>query len=447
MTISLKIPEKLFVVFSLLFFSGAVVLLMQGEQGEGTADSNPVLFYIQTGIYLAFLLLGAYRYPRMREGVRKAGPVWLVVILAVTSFIWSPVPDLALRRSIIWVATTLTGIYLAIRFRPTEQLQILGWTMVAAGILSLAFVLLLPEYGITSEVHRGAWRGVYPHKNWLGRYMALAVLVTAFLWRENKQWRWLLALGLSGLLIVRSDSATSWALVAFLPCLWPLYAALRRERWLAGALVAGILGTLVAAGAWLAVNYSLVLASVSRDATLTGRTILWAHLLAAIERRPLLGTGYVSFWGTQAGSKANMLAGWGAGSSHNSFLDLLLELGWLGLGFFLIGFLVSFRRAIMGAARSRSRTAIWPLLYLTLLIGAGLTESGAFRHNSVFWVLYVAVSVSLVLYGPDGERHWEKRGRRGSVERWPGLRRIEVSRERSVRNPTDRARVPTTEIP
>src|SRR4029453_16735348 len=80
--------------------------------------------------------------------------------------------------------------------------------------------------------------------------------------------------------------------------------------------------------------------SLGRGSTLTGRTVLWTHLLE-FDPRPILGAGFESFWlGDRRARIAEFFNGWTPGGSHNSYLETYLNLGLVGLSI-LIGLLIA----------------------------------------------------------------------------------------------------------
>ena len=80
----------------------------------------------------------------------------------------------------------------------------------------------------------------------------------------------------------------------------------------------------------------LLLGAFGKDATLTGRTYLWAEGLAAARENPFLGVGYQAYW-VQGFPEAERL--WeefyiGSRSGfhfHNTYIEVLVELGFVGL--------------------------------------------------------------------------------------------------------------------
>ena len=80
--------------------------------------------------------------------------------------------------------------------------------------------------------------------------------------------------------------------------------------------------------------------SLGRGSTLTGRTELWAHCLQ-FQANPILGAGFESFWfGERRDKIAAFYNKWRPGGAHNSYLDIYLDLGLIGLSL-LIGLLIA----------------------------------------------------------------------------------------------------------
>jgi O-antigen ligase len=80
-----------------------------------------------------------------------------------------------------------------------------------------------------------------------------------------------------------------------------------------------------------------IVALTGREMTLSGRTFLWKDLLA-FRTNPLIGVGFGSFW---LGDRLNTIWSmytWEPTESHNGFLNVYLELGYVGL-LLLVGFI------------------------------------------------------------------------------------------------------------
>jgi exopolysaccharide production protein ExoQ len=162
-----------------------------------------------------------------------------------------------------------------------------------------------------------------------------------------------------------------------------------RRRMIGAGVLAALLGTAV-----LVDNRDRVLAWLGRDASLSGRTALWAQALEMSAGRPWIGHGYATFWprAQAAAARVSPRRGWPMRHPHNGFLEVLCELGLIGIAGLLVPFALLLRRALALSVAPRAR--YWPLAYLSFLALSNLTESDFLRHK-IFWALYVALAVDL----------------------------------------------------
>ncbi|MHC1725274.1 MAG: O-antigen ligase family protein [Syntrophobacteraceae bacterium] len=75
-----------------------------------------------------------------------------------------------------------------------------------------------------------------------------------------------------------------------------------------------------------------------RDESLTGRTDIWAYLVPYATSRPIFGHGYGGFWTDKIKDVTSNYA-------HNGYLDIILDLGFVGYLLFLIFFVSSSLKA------------------------------------------------------------------------------------------------------
>jgi O-antigen ligase len=402
----LKQVEKVFVIFSLVFFTGAIGVLMNG----GTAPSSLQIdlisrlssYVIQAG---TFCLIFAWHRRIIRTVIQEKF-LWFLVAIALASVFWSEETRATLGGSQNLIRITLFGVYFAARYSLKEQLRLLAWAFGIGATLSLVFVLALPSYGVMGQgsivtgeaiTHAGAWQGIYGHKNILGRIMVLSAVVFLIFALSGRRYSWLawVGFGLSVVLILGSTSKTSLIIFLTIMALLPFYRALRWSNTLAVPffitviLVAGSVAMLLVSGA------EDILGVFGRDITLTGRTDLWAAVLDKIWQRPWLGYGYGAFWRGWDGESADVwsVVRWEAPHSHNGFLDLWLDLGLLGLLAFTLSFIALCLRAVSWVRQTKTAEGLWPLAYLTFLLLANLTESSLLRQNTL-WILYVVVTFS-----------------------------------------------------
>ena len=393
----LRPAERVWVVVFLGLISGAYLALIgrrlggEGEDPDGTPLAHALLLPL-------YGVLGLLIVTHPREFARAAwrGKLALALVcLAGVSTLWSLQPGLTLSRSISLLAPTALGLILPSRFTPRELLRILALALGIPAVLSLIVALVLPADGITTIEYGNAWRGVYPSKNGLGRAMALAMAVFVLVALDGKQRRWLAWLGAAGTLglVLLARAAASLVVSAALLSLIPLFRSLRLRFtisagvWTVSILLGAILFTLVVS------NAEPTFALIGRDTTLTGRTMIWAAVLASIAERPWLGYGYSAFWQQWSGPSAVVLSsvGWETPHSHNGFLELWLDLGLAGLVIFILGLGLAIRAGVARARQTDSAADLWPLVFLSFLVLINFSEAAILKQHSLFWVLYVAI--------------------------------------------------------
>jgi O-antigen ligase len=149
---------------------------------------------------------------------------------------------------------------------------------------------------------------------------------------------------------------------------------------------------------WFTANAETLLGSIGKDTTLTGRTDLWPLVWELIWKRPWLGYGYGALWLGWDSETAYIwwATTWAAPNAHNGFLELLLQLGIVGLSIFLLGFCTISVKALAWIRLCRSRTSevFWPIAYMAYTILSNLTEAEVLLQNSLSWVLFVSVTIS-----------------------------------------------------
>lgn len=397
-----RFAESLAVVAGLLLLAGAPLPALRQLVGlPPEVQSDPVLRAALLPLYGIASLTALYYYAAASRLLARNWTILVLVGLALASAVWSDVPDLTFRRSIAFALTTVLGLYLAVRYETGELLRLLGWALGLAALLSAAAALVVPEVGVSSGVHEGAWRGVFLHKNGLGRTMVLGALVFTILARGAQRRGWFLWLCASGCiaLVILSRSTSSLLTLTATAALLPFYVVFRwPSLWRWSAVIGYLLVTGVAVTTALLYQESIFTA-LGKEASLTGRTPLWEALWEAVEQRPWLGYGLQAYWLDWSGPSAGILSsqGWSASQAHNGFLEILLDLGWLGLLTFLMGLVIALRRAAVMATSARTETDRWPLLFLSLLVLQNLTESFLLEQNSLSWTLYVAVTFAVLL--------------------------------------------------
>lgn len=269
--------------------------------------------------------------------------------------------------------------------------------------MSALFAVLIPAAGVDQKIFIGAWTGLFDHKNTFGMMMSLTVMTFSVLVTAQKVYvkRTYRILSWGGLylaygLVLMSTSQTSLSISSLsiiLLCIYRLYQnqGNKRRLYLELASLISIIAVFIIASSW-----EIILESMGRDLTLTGRTEIWGSaLIQLFDKSPWLGFGRGTFWAPN--STFARIAGAAVShkyippNGHNGYLDLTLEIGCIGLAFFLVSIVVAYRHAITRSFVSSTPKDLWPLAFLSWLIAYNFTESSLLDKPNLTWPLYMTV--------------------------------------------------------
>jgi len=395
-TVILAVELGLAFVCLVLFSEGLLPRLFASEYDT---DSSAFLRLLWLPVY-GLVAIGCLWKVREMVSLALRMP-FLIALLIVTaaSFLWSLDPSLTERRSIAVVATSLAGLYLAARYDWRTLLRLMGAVWLFMAIVSIGAVIVAPGFAIMSEIHPGAWKGLWWEKNTLGGHMARAAFLCAFLYILDRPWRpvWGVAVFLCTALVIASTSKT--ALLGLMLGFGILFAGWISRKG-AGITITCLWSGIVLSSAFAAIMIiepGIILNLLGRDATLTGRTDIWAVLADAIADRPLLGYGYGAFWqlDSMPAYRVRSATEWLVPTTHNGWLETALSVGLIGLGLLVANFVLFVLRAAWLSIDNW--LGIFALGVAGQFLLFSISESNALQQNSIIWVTYVAIAAKTAI--------------------------------------------------
>jgi len=199
-------------------------------------------------------------------------------------------------------------------------------------------------------------------------------------------------------ILYNANSATSLAcfVIGSILLLLTSYRPFTRNIALTHCLVSALI--LIAVSAlFLGVGSSLV-SGLGRKSDLTGRTEMWGYALKLVNN-PLLGSGYESFWLGPRLDKMLIVAP-GVNQAHNGYLEIYLNLGWIGVFLLAYVFLDGYYWIMLAFQRNPSSGRLG-LTYFVVAISYNFTE-GAFKFRDPIWIsLLIAIMAARMI----GQRH------------------------------------------
>jgi O-antigen ligase len=325
-------------------------------------------------------------------------PIVWYFLYCLMSVVWSDFPGIGIRR---WIKATGDVVMALVVFTDPQPLAALRRLFSRLGFVLIPSSLLLIKY--YPYIGRGydAWtgqqfcNGVTTDKNLLG--VITFVVTIGALWqvlrlsRESSipnRSRQLLAqctlLGLGIWTLFTANSATSescFILAAFLM----LVAGLPRFRGRPAAVHVIVL-TLVLLGVLTKITGAdaAVFDALGRNTDLTGRASKIWPLLIPMGPNALVGAGFETFWlGPRLLMVWNAFPNLYVNEAHNGYIELYLNLGWIGVTLMVLILVHGYRRAV-AAFRIDPNSGSLMLAYVLAAAMYSYTEAG-FRMLNYAW--------------------------------------------------------------
>jgi exopolysaccharide production protein ExoQ len=400
MKLSRNVLEDVFTVAVMFLGTGAFLTLVVSPRTstpETAGAGNPVMETLWFAVYVIVAMRATREYRQILQVLRANVPLVLLVLLAILSAFWSEDPSLTIRRGIALLATTIFGVDLSIRYSIRKRLHLAGIALALGIVLSIIVEILFHGLIPSDLAYPSEWHGVFDQKNVFAKIVVLAA--TVFLMQVRRGLRNVIItigiVAIAAALIGKAQSRTALVVLAAMLLLIPAF-QINRKRWKAVIPIA-IIGALIACCILpLTADLTSFATLLGRDATLTGRTNIWAPSLASIARQPIWGYGYNAFWGvSKEAIRIDSFIGFEVPHAHNGYLELTLELGLAGLALFLVTYIMAVWRAARYMNLDAGREAIWPLAYFSFILLFQVTESTIVAGNSIFWMLYVSTACSV----------------------------------------------------
>lgn len=363
-------------------------------------------FVIAPCSFIGILILFNTCGPALRSiNWNKLALIFIFYMFVGMSIMWSATPFSGFMRYIGLALVSFWSLYLVLRYQLDEMLKIMILIFLSIGIISAFLGVFVPHIGISyTYLEYGDWSGVYEQKNTLGRQMMLLILISTFMlinFKRDKLAMFGLIIGI--ILVVMSGSRTAQGLSILGVFLIIVTHFIQRPLFFSTILLGG-------SGVAIFFTYQILveeipvflldvetLSLMGVGLPMTGRIGIWQYAAEWIEKSPWLGYGYDGFWKLrQKLDGSGVTSVWLPDDAHNGFVDVVLQVGFAGLIFFLgvyfFFFSIAAKRSIGHASTHRER---FSLFLLTFLLLANLTESYFLKATNVMQVLFNYVIISL----------------------------------------------------
>jgi exopolysaccharide production protein ExoQ len=377
------------------------------DVGAIMLDGSPI-----DGAFSGILLITAlgilvHRKRRTLGFLSRSGPILAYFAFCLLSVLWSAFPGVAFKRWTRAIGDLVMILIVLTDKHPVAALsRLFSRTAFVLVPMSLLFIKYYPVLGRSYDPWTGRQMltGMTGDKNMLGVITFVLLLgavwrVLAFLRKDEMprhSGRILLAQGtllaVGIYLLIITDSVTSTVSFALGTALM-LATSLRFMRRHSAAVHVLVLSLVVAVGSIMLLGGASAAQALGRNANLSGRTDIWANVIR-LAPNSFVGAGFESFWlnPTVHEKLWEMMPGLPLNEAHDGYIEVYLELGWVGVGLIALILIDGYSRSV--AAFRRDPT--WGSLFIAYTVSATvycLTEAG-FRMTDPIWIFLLLAVVA-----------------------------------------------------
>jgi O-antigen ligase len=357
----------------------------------------------QLMLYSLLPMVGLYvliDYRFVLLAIRRVRAMHVVILILLVASIAISMDKRASFMGFMAVSTISAPVILhMLRYGAAETYRMVVYFCVAAIYINALYTVALPSSAVMTGVLAGSVRGMFIHKNDFAQFMAVCLVLIATVPRSTRlSWVQLhraaaTVVGLGLLVAARSASAV---VLAVMGCLG--FVCVRFISRLRGAgirlYVTCVLGGIGVAFVYVTLVYflELILTGLGRDATLTGRTGLWHVLYRVSLETPWLGHGFAMFRQLETMSLYWTEFGWAARSTHNTYLELALNIGYPATVLVVLAIVRELLPRIvrLHAASSHGEVLVRQSVTILLVLLGSMTQAGYLLAPTMNWLLLLS---------------------------------------------------------
>jgi exopolysaccharide production protein ExoQ len=337
------------------------------------------------------------------EIIKNNSWIFLFLLYCGISIVWSDFPFVSLKRYIKEIGNLLMVLLVYSENNLVESIKTL---IKRSAYILVPFSIILykyyPDLGRLYDIWVGGLiiTGVTNNKNSLG--------ILCFISAIGFIWNFILMLKNKTILVNKMKTLTQTVmLIMTIWLLWVANSATSKACFVLGVCILAattvevirrrfrfytLLIILLVSLLYMMVDLgALLLGTLGRDETLTGRTELWGDLRELVAN-PVIGVGYGSFWLGERLEKLWDVWWWHPTQSHNGYMEIYLNLGIVGC-ILLIGVLISSFQSAFKTVISDFEYGSLRLVLLIVTIPYNMTEA-AFRVDLLMYFYFILAALS-----------------------------------------------------
>ncbi|HDR7673496.1 TPA: O-antigen ligase family protein [Bacillus wiedmannii] len=314
----------------------------------------------------------------------------LLVLWCFLSIFWSVAPNITFKSVEYLIIVLLLGISFVNRYPKEKIVMILMLYCLLISVLNLGSISFLKDLSLDQDDRYTVYKGLFNHKNNLGKYMAICILVS--LWgifhKLDKKWMVInnITLVCASICLFLSKSSTAISVLLITLIFMIGFRIVKSKKVSIITFVVVFITSIysiVNMPDWLRF---LIQSVFKKDVTFTGRSVIWEVVKEKIYDAPYIGYGYESFWTEEYFvSEMYKYFFFKQAHAHNGFLDLILAIGLIGLMIYIVMVFKFLRNCV--STKIESRYLIISLNLFVFIWMINLLETDLIYPYSMFFLL------------------------------------------------------------
>ena len=364
------------------------------------AEGSPMDAAIYQALILAGIIVLLRRKTKTNALLKANAPILIYFLYCLMSTAWSPFHEPSFKRWIKAVGDLVMALVVVTDPQPIAALRRI-FSRVGFILWPLSIVLIRwTDIGRIYDPSGGPMNtGVTTNKNTLG--LILYVISIGAVWnvrallidkKAPNRTRRLIAQGALlafGIVLLQMAHSTTSIFCFVVGAGLMLATNLRVIRKRPNGVHVLCFGMLLLGAAGMLFGGGEVASSMGKTSDFSGRAPIWAAAIASADN-PLIGTGFESFWNANGHKVARILWYYYSGfvdnlnSAHDGYLQIYLDLGWVGLSLLSIIIITGYKRSVKAFHRNRELGGLI-LAYIVTCLFYNITEAG-FRILTPTWI-------------------------------------------------------------
>lgn len=357
---------------------------------------SAILYLLVIG-YMAILV---FDYRTIVPVMLKSWPLFLLPLLGIWSFTWSPFPAEAFRVGVLLFLTATIVVIAATRVSMRQIIRCMMFAGIGTAVLSAPYI---------AEFNQG---GLYPQKQYFAIQMCFLVLTSYATFLNPDENVWVRLIGLVFVPIAfayqfLAESATAMVLaivgLAGMTVLRFLWVGLGRIRHLRTMIfLIGVSLTMI--GVLFVLNLPQnpyvggFFELLGKDGSLPGRSAIWEAARLTSAEHPMFGVGLEGFWyydnGVAQTLNENDHKAFGSKISfHSSYWETRVHLGWVGWALFVLIEVWCLFRIVKTWLQAPSMDSSSLMVIGIIILSTTFTESWLWGTFNTLVYLYYAGAV------------------------------------------------------